>query len=163
MKGLCRVGQGQSECQWGRCLLVCRMENLFINRFMHMFQSSWSDFADFEKIFVKISNTISGECTHPFPGVSHGAGEICLGPGKGRPTPAPTWQLAPPHQPGLHPCHSPRSFPVVPLPPRAFPSLGTQGYAPSTSLCHQRSQKFQTLYLRESVIYGISEQSKSRT
>ncbi|XP_008835956.1 arachidonate 5-lipoxygenase isoform X2 [Nannospalax galili] len=35
------------------------MENLFINRFMHMFQSSWSDFADFEKIFVKISNTIS--------------------------------------------------------------------------------------------------------
>jgi hypothetical protein len=44
------------------CLLVCRMENLFINRFMHMFQSSWSDFADFEKIFVKISNTISGEC-----------------------------------------------------------------------------------------------------
>lgn len=41
---------------------ACRMENLFINRFMHMFQSSWSDFADFEKIFVKISNTISGEC-----------------------------------------------------------------------------------------------------
>ncbi|XP_060047766.1 polyunsaturated fatty acid 5-lipoxygenase isoform X2 [Erinaceus europaeus] len=36
-----------------------RMENLFINRFMHMFQSSWSDFHDFEKIFVKISNTIS--------------------------------------------------------------------------------------------------------
>ncbi|KAL2769966.1 polyunsaturated fatty acid 5-lipoxygenase isoform 1 [Daubentonia madagascariensis] len=36
-----------------------RMENLFINRFMHMFQSSWSDFADFEKIFVKINNTIS--------------------------------------------------------------------------------------------------------
>ncbi|XP_011805778.1 PREDICTED: arachidonate 5-lipoxygenase [Colobus angolensis palliatus] len=35
------------------------MENLFINRFMHMFQSSWNDFADFEKIFVKISNTIS--------------------------------------------------------------------------------------------------------
>ncbi|XP_026574500.1 arachidonate 5-lipoxygenase isoform X2 [Pseudonaja textilis] len=35
------------------------MENLYINRFMHMFQSSWSDFADFEKIFVKISNTIS--------------------------------------------------------------------------------------------------------
>ncbi|XP_057386676.1 polyunsaturated fatty acid 5-lipoxygenase isoform X2 [Balaenoptera acutorostrata] len=35
------------------------MENLFINRFMHMFQSSWSDFADFEKIFVRISNTIS--------------------------------------------------------------------------------------------------------
>ncbi|XP_013927287.1 PREDICTED: arachidonate 5-lipoxygenase, partial [Thamnophis sirtalis] len=35
------------------------IENLCINRFMHMFQSSWSDFADFEKIFVKISNTIS--------------------------------------------------------------------------------------------------------
>ncbi|XP_069428424.1 polyunsaturated fatty acid 5-lipoxygenase [Ovis canadensis] len=35
------------------------MENLFINRFMHMFQSSWNDFADFEKIFVRISNTIS--------------------------------------------------------------------------------------------------------
>uniref|UniRef100_A0A8D2LIB4 Arachidonate 5-lipoxygenase n=1 Tax=Varanus komodoensis TaxID=61221 RepID=A0A8D2LIB4_VARKO len=35
------------------------MENLCINSFMHMFQSSWSDFADFEKIFVKISNTIS--------------------------------------------------------------------------------------------------------
>ncbi|XP_044518818.1 polyunsaturated fatty acid 5-lipoxygenase isoform X3 [Gracilinanus agilis] len=35
------------------------MENLLVNRFMHMFQSSWSDFADFEKIFVKISNTIS--------------------------------------------------------------------------------------------------------
>ncbi|XP_032463550.1 arachidonate 5-lipoxygenase isoform X4 [Phocoena sinus] len=35
------------------------MENLFINRFMHMFQSSWSDFADFEKIFLRISNTIS--------------------------------------------------------------------------------------------------------
>ncbi|KAM5237175.1 polyunsaturated fatty acid 5-lipoxygenase isoform 4-T4 [Ctenodactylus gundi] len=35
------------------------MENLLVNRFMHMFQSSWHDFADFEKIFVKISNTIS--------------------------------------------------------------------------------------------------------
>ncbi|XP_028651771.1 polyunsaturated fatty acid 5-lipoxygenase [Erpetoichthys calabaricus] len=35
------------------------MENLYVNRFMHMFQSSWSDFADFEKIFVRISNTIS--------------------------------------------------------------------------------------------------------
>ncbi|XP_037660710.1 polyunsaturated fatty acid 5-lipoxygenase isoform X2 [Choloepus didactylus] len=42
-----------------RPLLSQKMENLFINRFMHMFQSSWSDFADFEKIFVKISNTIS--------------------------------------------------------------------------------------------------------
>ncbi|XP_056386362.1 polyunsaturated fatty acid 5-lipoxygenase isoform X2 [Hyla sarda] len=35
------------------------MENLFVNSFMHMFQSSWSDFADFERIFVRISNTIS--------------------------------------------------------------------------------------------------------
>ncbi|XP_061083609.1 polyunsaturated fatty acid 5-lipoxygenase [Conger conger] len=35
------------------------IENLCINRFMHMFQSSWSDFADFERIFVRISNTIS--------------------------------------------------------------------------------------------------------
>ncbi|OCT70163.1 hypothetical protein XELAEV_18037084mg [Xenopus laevis] len=35
------------------------MENLFVNSFMHMFQSSWNDFADFEKIFVRISNTIS--------------------------------------------------------------------------------------------------------
>ncbi|EPQ01640.1 Arachidonate 5-lipoxygenase [Myotis brandtii] len=42
------------------------MENLFVNRFMHMFQSSWSDFADFEKIFVKISNTISGEMENLF-------------------------------------------------------------------------------------------------
>ncbi|KAJ1142996.1 hypothetical protein NDU88_009308 [Pleurodeles waltl] len=35
------------------------MENLFVNSFMHMFQSSWNDFADFERIFVRISNTIS--------------------------------------------------------------------------------------------------------
>uniref|UniRef100_A0A4W3K353 Arachidonate 5-lipoxygenase b, tandem duplicate 3 n=1 Tax=Callorhinchus milii TaxID=7868 RepID=A0A4W3K353_CALMI len=35
------------------------IENLYINRFMHMFQSSWNDFGDFEKIFVRISNTIS--------------------------------------------------------------------------------------------------------
>ncbi|XP_069000776.1 polyunsaturated fatty acid 5-lipoxygenase [Embiotoca jacksoni] len=35
------------------------IENLCINQFMHMFQSSWSDFADFEKIFVRIKNTIS--------------------------------------------------------------------------------------------------------
>uniref|UniRef100_W5MSR6 Arachidonate 5-lipoxygenase a n=1 Tax=Lepisosteus oculatus TaxID=7918 RepID=W5MSR6_LEPOC len=35
------------------------IENLYVNRFMHMFQSSWSDFADFERIFVRISNTIS--------------------------------------------------------------------------------------------------------
>ncbi|KFW85905.1 Arachidonate 5-lipoxygenase, partial [Manacus vitellinus] len=59
--------------QWGRVLRILkiiffryvlflcifRMENLYINRFMHMFQSSWSDFADFERIFVRISNTIS--------------------------------------------------------------------------------------------------------
>uniref|UniRef100_A0A2I3GIW7 Arachidonate 5-lipoxygenase n=1 Tax=Nomascus leucogenys TaxID=61853 RepID=A0A2I3GIW7_NOMLE len=30
-----------------------------INGFMHMCQAAWNDFADFEKIFVKISNTIS--------------------------------------------------------------------------------------------------------
>ncbi|CAJ1067409.1 polyunsaturated fatty acid 5-lipoxygenase-like [Xyrichtys novacula] len=35
------------------------IENLFVNQFMHMFQSSWSDFGDFEKIFVRIKNTIS--------------------------------------------------------------------------------------------------------
>uniref|UniRef100_A0A671YMJ2 Arachidonate 5-lipoxygenase b, tandem duplicate 2 n=1 Tax=Sparus aurata TaxID=8175 RepID=A0A671YMJ2_SPAAU len=35
------------------------IENLFVNHFMHMFQSSWNDFADFEKIFVRIKNTIS--------------------------------------------------------------------------------------------------------
>ncbi|KAL7382969.1 hypothetical protein ABVT39_002614 [Epinephelus coioides] len=35
------------------------IENLFVNQFMHMFQSSWSDFADFETIFVRIKNTIS--------------------------------------------------------------------------------------------------------
>ncbi|XP_014900694.1 polyunsaturated fatty acid 5-lipoxygenase [Poecilia latipinna] len=35
------------------------IENLCVNSFMNMFQSSWSDFADFEKIFVRIKNTIS--------------------------------------------------------------------------------------------------------
>lgn len=35
------------------------IENLCVNQFMHMFQSSWSDFADFERIFVRIKNTIS--------------------------------------------------------------------------------------------------------
>nr|XP_057910165.1 polyunsaturated fatty acid 5-lipoxygenase [Doryrhamphus excisus] len=35
------------------------IENLFVNHFMHMFQSSWSDFADFERIFLRIRNTIS--------------------------------------------------------------------------------------------------------
>ncbi|CAN9499796.1 unnamed protein product [Ophioblennius macclurei] len=36
------------------------IENLFLNQFMHMFQSSWRDFADFESIYVriKIQNTI---------------------------------------------------------------------------------------------------------
>uniref|UniRef100_A0A674B3R9 Arachidonate 5-lipoxygenase n=1 Tax=Salmo trutta TaxID=8032 RepID=A0A674B3R9_SALTR len=29
------------------------------SKFMHMFQSSWNDFADFERIFVRIKNTIS--------------------------------------------------------------------------------------------------------
>ncbi|XP_077437581.1 polyunsaturated fatty acid 5-lipoxygenase-like isoform X1 [Vanacampus margaritifer] len=35
------------------------IENLFVNHFMHMFQTSWSDFADFERIFLRIKNTIS--------------------------------------------------------------------------------------------------------
>ncbi|XP_061601684.1 polyunsaturated fatty acid 5-lipoxygenase isoform X1 [Cololabis saira] len=35
------------------------IENLCMNQFMHMLQSSWSDFADFERIFVRIKNTIS--------------------------------------------------------------------------------------------------------
>ncbi|KAK2896506.1 hypothetical protein Q8A67_010994 [Cirrhinus molitorella] len=35
------------------------IENLYVNQFMHMFQSSWGDFADFERIFVRIKNTIS--------------------------------------------------------------------------------------------------------
>ncbi|XP_035982697.1 polyunsaturated fatty acid 5-lipoxygenase [Fundulus heteroclitus] len=35
------------------------IENLCVNSFMNMFQTSWSDFADFEKIFVRIKNTIS--------------------------------------------------------------------------------------------------------
>ncbi|XP_062851193.1 polyunsaturated fatty acid 5-lipoxygenase isoform X2 [Trichomycterus rosablanca] len=35
------------------------IENLCVNQFMHMFQSSWGDFADFEQIFVRIKNTIS--------------------------------------------------------------------------------------------------------
>ncbi|XP_023678314.1 polyunsaturated fatty acid 5-lipoxygenase [Paramormyrops kingsleyae] len=40
------------------------IENLYVNRFMHMFQSSWNDFADFERIFVRISNTISEYVMH---------------------------------------------------------------------------------------------------
>lgn len=32
-----------------------------MNKFIHMFQSSWSDFTDFERIFVRIKNTISGQ------------------------------------------------------------------------------------------------------
>ncbi|XP_028845321.1 polyunsaturated fatty acid 5-lipoxygenase [Denticeps clupeoides] len=35
------------------------IENLYVNQFMHMFQSSWGDFGDFERIFVRIKNTIS--------------------------------------------------------------------------------------------------------
>ncbi|XP_060943461.1 polyunsaturated fatty acid 5-lipoxygenase isoform X1 [Limanda limanda] len=38
---------------------VKAIENLCVNQFMHMFQSSWTEFADFEKIFVRIKNTIS--------------------------------------------------------------------------------------------------------
>uniref|UniRef100_A0A3B1K3P5 Arachidonate 5-lipoxygenase a n=1 Tax=Astyanax mexicanus TaxID=7994 RepID=A0A3B1K3P5_ASTMX len=35
------------------------IENLYVNQFMHMFQSSWGDFSDFERIFMRIKNTIS--------------------------------------------------------------------------------------------------------
>ncbi|XP_041644928.1 polyunsaturated fatty acid 5-lipoxygenase-like [Cheilinus undulatus] len=33
--------------------------SLYVNQFMHMFQSSWSNFGEFEKIFVRIKNTNS--------------------------------------------------------------------------------------------------------
>ncbi|XP_041922214.1 polyunsaturated fatty acid 5-lipoxygenase [Alosa sapidissima] len=35
------------------------IENLYVNQFMHMFQTSWKDLADFEQIFMRIKNTIS--------------------------------------------------------------------------------------------------------
>lgn len=35
------------------------IENLYVNQFMHMFQSSWNDLADFQQIFLRIKNTIS--------------------------------------------------------------------------------------------------------
>ncbi|XP_062374878.1 polyunsaturated fatty acid 5-lipoxygenase [Sardina pilchardus] len=35
------------------------IENLCVNQFMHMFQTSWKDLADFEQIFMRIKNTIS--------------------------------------------------------------------------------------------------------
>ncbi|XP_012693864.1 polyunsaturated fatty acid 5-lipoxygenase isoform X1 [Clupea harengus] len=35
------------------------IENLAVNQFMHMFQSSWNDLADFEQIYMRIKNTIS--------------------------------------------------------------------------------------------------------
>ncbi|XP_077437580.1 polyunsaturated fatty acid 5-lipoxygenase-like [Vanacampus margaritifer] len=35
------------------------IQNLFLNHFMHMFQSSWDDFAHFKKIFLRIKNTTS--------------------------------------------------------------------------------------------------------
>ncbi|KAI5606783.1 arachidonate 5-lipoxygenase, partial [Silurus asotus] len=35
------------------------IENLCVNQFMHMFQSSWGDLSDFERIFMRIKNTIS--------------------------------------------------------------------------------------------------------
>uniref|UniRef100_A0A8C2JZG8 Arachidonate 5-lipoxygenase a n=1 Tax=Cyprinus carpio TaxID=7962 RepID=A0A8C2JZG8_CYPCA len=41
------------------CVSFLRIENLYINQFMHMFQSSWGDFEDFERIFMRIKNTIS--------------------------------------------------------------------------------------------------------
>ncbi|XP_077352096.1 polyunsaturated fatty acid 5-lipoxygenase-like [Festucalex cinctus] len=35
------------------------IQNLFMNHFMHMFQSSWADVAHFKKIFLRIKNTSS--------------------------------------------------------------------------------------------------------
>ncbi|XP_068423994.1 polyunsaturated fatty acid 5-lipoxygenase-like isoform X2 [Clinocottus analis] len=35
------------------------MNNLFVNQFMHMFQSSWSDFTDFERILKREKNPIT--------------------------------------------------------------------------------------------------------
>ena len=116
-------GEARPESvQGGHHVLICRMENLFINRFMHMFQSSWSDFADFEKIFVRISNTISGECVL---GHSPGAGGALPGHGKGlthllqsRPSLSP--RLAPP---------VPTQCPLLGTTPlaRGFYSLDVQG------------------------------------
>lgn len=37
-----------------------RIANLGLNGFMKLFQSSWTDIADFRKVFVKIKNTVSG-------------------------------------------------------------------------------------------------------
>ncbi|XP_077469159.1 polyunsaturated fatty acid 5-lipoxygenase-like [Stigmatopora argus] len=52
----------QFDCEKGVDFLLNyskAIENLFVNHFMHMFQSSWSDFDDFERIFLRIKNTIS--------------------------------------------------------------------------------------------------------
>lgn len=38
-----------------------RLENLGLVDFMHMFQHSWKDFEDFERIFVTIKNPQSGQ------------------------------------------------------------------------------------------------------
>uniref|UniRef100_A0A8C1MEJ4 Arachidonate 5-lipoxygenase n=1 Tax=Cyprinus carpio TaxID=7962 RepID=A0A8C1MEJ4_CYPCA len=38
---------------------LCMITNLGLNELMMLFQSSWTDIADFEKIFVKIKNTVS--------------------------------------------------------------------------------------------------------
>ncbi|XP_069466661.1 polyunsaturated fatty acid 5-lipoxygenase-like isoform X2 [Ambystoma mexicanum] len=37
------------------------LTNLKLNQFVNMFTSSWTDFEDFKKIFVTISNTVSGK------------------------------------------------------------------------------------------------------
>lgn len=106
----------------GHHVSICRMENLFINRFMHMFQSSWSDFADFEKIFVRISNTISGECVL---GHSRGAGGALPGHGKGL---TPLLQSGPSLSPRLAP-PAPTQCPLLGTTPlaRGFHSLDVQG------------------------------------
>ena len=100
----------------GHHVSICRMENLFINRFMHMFQSSWSDFADFEKIFVRISNTISGECVL---GHSRGAGGALPGHGKGL---TPCSSPGPPCPPGWHRLHPHSALSWGPLP---WPEVST--------------------------------------
>ncbi|XP_056147851.1 polyunsaturated fatty acid 5-lipoxygenase [Lampris incognitus] len=52
----------QFDCEKGMDFVLNyskAIENLCVNQFMHMFQTSWNDFADFERIFVRIKNTIS--------------------------------------------------------------------------------------------------------
>lgn len=146
---------GPEQCEQGRCLLACRMENLFINRFMHMFQSSWSDFADFEKIFVKISNTISGECAF---GVTCGAGETSLG----------TERAVPPHSgpvaglTGWASLPQAPPFPGLHLHAQRFLLLGHSRPNTLTLISSSSLRNIRVLCLHESAICDTSEQSKGR-